>query len=211
MVCLIEEAQSQMEGSIYVRFSRLAIATLPCALLLSGMAACGGEDGVVEAEPTIPESVLWAGAVCAAFDDLLATVEAVGEGLSYEPTAEDEVYDQFFAQLQSQMADVNGAVEELAFAVGQVPMDYSDTASNVVEFGADVDAIIAAKDETLAHIEAARTAESNIDKGLEAGQAAITGGTTLSLTREFVAGLAGLLEKRKSNVDDAFSQASECQ
>jgi len=200
-----------MEGSIYVRFSRLAIATLPCALLLSGMAACGGEDGVVEAEPTIPESVLWAGAVCAAFDDLLATVEAVGEGLSYEPTAEDEVYDQFFAQLQSQMADVNGAVEELAFAVGQVPMDYSDTASNVVEFGADVDAIIAAKDETLAHIEAARTAESNIDKGLEAGQAAITGGTTLSLTREFVAGLAGLLEKRKSNVDDAFSQASECQ
>ena len=200
-----------MEGSIYVRFSRLAIATLPCALLLSGMAACGGEDGVVEAEPTIPESVLWAGTVCAAFDDLLATVEAVGEGLSYEPTAEDEVFDQFFAQLQSQMADVNGAVEELAFAVGQVPMDYSDTASNVVEFGADVDAIIAAKDETLAHIEAARTAESNIDKGLEAGQAAITGGTTLSLTREFVTGLAGLLEKRKSNVDDAFSQASECQ
>ncbi|NBS30653.1 MAG: hypothetical protein EBS76_09080 [Actinobacteria bacterium] len=47
--------------------------------------------------------------------------------------------------------------------------------------------------------------------GLEAGQAAITGGTTLSLTREFVAGLAGLLDERKSNVDDAFSQASECQ
>ena len=194
-----------------MRFSRLAMATLPCALLLSGMAACSGEEEVVEAEPTIAESVLWAGAVCAAFDDLLATVDAVGEELTYEPTAEDEVFDQYIAQLQVQMADVNGAVEELAFAVGQVPMDYSDTASNVVEFGADVDAIIAAKDETLAHIEAARTAESNIDKGLEAGQAAITGGTTLSLTREFVAGLAGLLEKRKSNVDDAFSQASECQ
>ena len=194
-----------------MRFSRLAIATLPCALLLSGMAGCSGEEEVVEAEPTISESVLWAGAVCAAFDDLLATVDAVGEELTYEPTAEDEVFDQYIAQLQVQMADVNGAVEELAFAVGQVPMDYSDTASNVVQFGADVGAIVAAKDETLAHIEAARSAESNIDKGLEAGQAAITGGTTLSLTREFVAGLAGLLDERKSNVDDAFSQASECQ
>jgi hypothetical protein len=200
-----------MKGSIYVRFSRLAMATLPCALLLSGMAACSGEEEVVEAEPTIAESVLWAGAVCAAFDDLLATVDAVGEELTYEPTAEDEVFDQYIAQLQVQMADVNGAVEELAFAVGQVPVDYSDTASNVVELGADVGAIVAAKDETLSHIEAARSAESNIDKGLEAGQAAITGGTTLSLTREFVAGLAGLLDERKSNVDDAFSQASECQ
>jgi len=187
------------------------MATLPCALLLSGMAACSGEEEVVEAEPTIAESVLWAGAVCAAFDDLLATVDAVGDDLTYEPTAEDEVFDQYIAQLQVQMADVNGAVEELAFAVGQVPVDYSDTASNVVELGADVGAIVAAKDETLSHIEAARSAESNIDKGLEAGQAAITGGTTLSLTREFVAGLAGLLDERKSNVDDAFSQASECQ
>ena len=200
-----------MKGSIYVRFSRLAMATLPCAMLLSGMAACSGEEEVVEAEPTIAESVLWAGAVCAAFDDLLATVVAVGVELTYEPTAEDEVFDQYIAQLQVQLADVNGAVEELAFAVGQVPVDYSDTASNVVEFGADVGAIVAAKDETLSHIEAARSAESNIDKGLEAEQAAITGGTTLSLTREFVAGLAGLLDNRKSNVDDAFSQASECQ
>ena len=76
---------------------------------------------------------------------------------------------------------------------------------------ADITAIIAAKDETVVHIEAAMAAESNVDKGLEAAQAAITGGTTLALTRDFLAGLGDLLGQRKDDLDDAFGQASECQ
>ncbi|MBT5756887.1 MAG: hypothetical protein HOI41_18190, partial [Acidimicrobiaceae bacterium] len=48
-----------------------------CALLLSAsLAACSSEEEVAEPEPTIPEEVLWAGSVCTAFDDLLATVDA---------------------------------------------------------------------------------------------------------------------------------------
>ena len=185
-----------------------------CALLLSAsLAACNSEEEVAEPEPepTIPEEVLWAGSVCTAFDDLLATVDAVGEDLTYEPTADAEVFDQYVTQLQTQMADVNGAVEEVAFTVGQAPIDYKDSASNVVDFGTDITAIIAAKDETVVHIEAAMAAESNVDKGLEAAQAAITGGTTLALTRDFLAGLGDLLSQRKDDLDDAFGQASECQ
>ena len=194
---------------------RLApVGALAAALALSlSLAACSSEEEVAEPEPepTIPEEVLWAGSVCTAFDDLMATVDAVGKGLSYEPTADDDVFDQYITQLQAQMADVNGAVEELAFTVGQAPIDYKESASNVVNVGTDITAIIAAKDETVVHIEAAMAAESNIDKGLEAAQAAITGGTTLALTRELLAGLGDLLSKRKDDLDDAFGQASECQ
>jgi len=190
------------------------LGALASALVLSlSLAACSSEEEVAEPEPepTIPEEVLWAGSVCTAFDDLMATVDAVGEDLSYEPTADDEVFDQYIAQLQAQMADVNGAVEELAFTVGQAPIDYKDSASNVVDVGTDISAIIAAKDETVVHIEAAMAADSNVDKGLEAAQAAITGGTTLALTRELLAGLGDLLGQRKDDLDDAFGQASECQ
>ena len=196
---------------------RLApVGALAAALALSlSLAACSSEEEVAEPEPepepTIPEEVLWAGSVCTAFDDLMATVDAVGEDLSYEPTADDEVFDQYITQLQAQMADVNGAVEELAFTVGQAPIDYKESAANVVSVGTDITAIIAAKDETVVHIEAAMAAESNIDKGLEAAQAAITGGTTLALTRELLAGLGDLLSQRKDDLDDAFGQASECQ
>lgn len=190
------------------------LGALASALVLSlSLAACSSEEEIAEPEPepTIPEEVLWAGSVCTAFDDLMATVDAVGEDLSYEPTADDEVFDQYIAQLQAQMADVNGAVEELAFTVGQAPIDYKDSASNVVDVGTDITAIIAAKDETVVHIEAAMAADSNVDKGLEAAQAAITGGTTLALTRELLAGLGDLLSQRKDDLDDAFGQASECQ
>ena len=194
---------------------RLApVGALASALVLSlSLAACSSEEEVAEPEPepTIPEEVLWAGSVCTAFDDLMATVDAVGEGLSYEPTADDEVFDQYISQLQAQMADVNGAVEELAFSVGQAPINYKDSASNVVDFGTEIKAITAAKDETVVHIEAAMAADSNVDKGLEAAQAAITGGTTLALTRDFLAGLGDLLSLRKDDLDDAFGQASECQ
>ena len=187
------------------------LGALASALVLSlSLAACSSEEEVAEPEPepTIPEEVLWAGSVCTAFDDLL---DAVGEDLSYEPTADAEVFDQYITQLQAQMADVNGAVEELAFTVGQAPLDYKDSASNVVDFGTDITAIVAAKDETVVHIEAAMAADSNVDKGLEAAQAAITGGTTLALTRDFLAGLGDLLGQRKDDLDDAFGQASECQ
>ena len=190
------------------------LGALASALVLSlSLTACSSEEEVAEPEPepTIPEEVLWAGSVCTAFDDLMATVDAVGEDLSYEPTADDEVFDQYIAQLQAQMADVNGAVEELAFTVGQAPIDYKDSASNVVDVGTDITAIIAAKDETVVHSEAAMAADSNGDKGLEAAQAAITGGTTLALTRELLAGLGDLLGQRKDDLDDAFGQASECQ
>ena len=194
---------------------RLApVGALAAALALSlSLAACGSEEEVAEPEPepTIPEEVLWAGSVCTAFDGLMATVDAVGEDLSYEPTADNEVFDQYITQLQAQMADVNGAVEELAFTVGQAPIDYKESASNFVNVGTDITAIIAAKDETVVHIEAAMAAESNVDKGLEAAQAAITGGTTLALTRELLAGLGDLLSQRKDDLDDAFGQASECQ
>ena len=194
---------------------RLApVSALAAALALSlSLAACSSEEEVAEPEPepTIPEEVLWAGSVCTAFDELMATVDAVGEDLSYEPTADDEVFDQYISQLQAQMADVNGAVEELAFTVGQAPVDYKESASNVVDFGTDITAIVAAKDETVVHIEAAMAADSNVDKGLEAAQAAITGGTTLALTRELLAGLGDLLSQRKDDLDDAFGQASECQ
>ena len=198
-------------------FRRLApVGALAAARALSlSLAACSSEEEVAEPEPepepTIPEEVLWAGSVCTAFDDLMATVDAVGEDLSYEPTADDQVFDQYITQLQAQMADVNGAVEELAFTVGQAPIDYKESAANVVSVGTDITAIIAAKDETVVHIEAAMAAESNIDKGLEAAQAAITGGTTLALTRELLAGLGDLLSQRKDDLDDAFGQASECQ
>ena len=190
------------------------LGALASALVLSlSLAACSSEEEVAEPEPepTIPEEVLWAGSVCTAFDDLLATVDAVGDDLSYEPTADAEVFDQYITQLQAQMADVNGAVEELAFTVGQAPVDYKDSASNVVNFGTDITAIVAAKDETVVHIEAAMAADSNVDKGLEAAQAAITGGTTLALTRDFLAGLGDGLGQRKDDLDDAFGQASECQ
>jgi len=194
---------------------RLApVGALFAAVALSlSLAACSSEEEVAEPEPepTIPEEVIWAGSVCTAFDDLMATVDAVGDDLSYEPTADDQVFDQYISQLQAQMADVNGAVEELAFTVGQAPIDYKDSASNVVDFGTDITAIIAAKDETVVHIEAAMAADSNVDKGLEAAQAAITGGTTLALTRELLAGLGDLLGQRKDDLDDAFGQASECQ
>ena len=194
---------------------RLApVGALASALVLSlSLAACSSAEEVAEPEPelTIPEEVLWAGSVCTAFDDLMATVDAVGKGLFYEPTADDEVFDQYISQLQAQMADVNGAVEEVAFSVGQAPINYKDSASNVVDFGTDIKAITAAKDETVVHIEAAMAADSNVDKGLEAAQAAITGGTTLALTRDFLAGLGDLLSQRKDDLDDAFGQASECQ
>jgi hypothetical protein len=194
---------------------RLApVGALVAAVALSlSLAACSSEEEVAEPEPepTIPEEVIWAGSVCTAFDDLMATVDAVGDDLSYEPTADDQVFDQYITQLQAQMADVNGAVEELAFTVGQAPIDYKDSASNVVNFGTDITAIIAAKDETVVHIEAAMAADSNVDTGLEAAQAAITGGTTLALTRELLAGLGDLLGQRKDDLDDAFGQASECQ
>ena len=56
------------------------LGALAAALALSlSLAACSSEEEVAEPEPepTIPEEVLWAGSVCTAFDDLMATVDAV--------------------------------------------------------------------------------------------------------------------------------------
>ena len=196
-----------------VRYATGLPALAAAVLLTTSLTACGGDEEVAEPapEPTVPEEVLWAGSVCTAFDDVLATVDAVGEGLVYEPTADDDVLDQYVTQLEAQIADINGAVEELAFTVGQAPVDYKESASNVIDFGGDVTVIVAARDETVEYIESAMAADSSVDKGLEAAQAAVTGATTLSLTREFLGGLGDLLSERKSNLDDAFGQASECQ
>lgn len=181
--------------------------------LTVSLSACGSDESVSEPSPipTVPEEVLWAGSVCAAFDAVLATVDAVGEGLTYEPTADADVLDQYVTQLQVQLSDINGAVEDLAFTVGQVPTDFKERASNVVSFGEDISAIVAAKDDAIVHIESAMAAESNVDKGLEAAQAAVTGATALSLTREFLGELGTLLSERRGDLNDAFGQASECQ
>lgn len=215
VMCLIAVVIRLVRGKCVanVRGTSRSSALAAVVLLAMSLTACSGDDSAADAapEPTVPEEVLWAGSVCTAFDDLLATVDALGEGLVYEPTADDDVLDQYVTQLGAQMDDINGAIEELTFTVGQAPIDYKESASNVVNFGRDISVIVAAKDETVEHIESAIAAESNVDKGLAAAQAAITGTTTLSLTRDLLGGLGDVLSERKADLDDAFGQAIECQ
>jgi len=189
---------------------------------------CAGDDSVVvptpdpgspttsSAPPTptpspTPEIITWAGSVCIARDELVATVGEIATNLDYDPNSADSVGEQFQAQVEAQMGDVQAASERLGAALGGVPLDYVEAAAALTALQAQVDALNAAKDTTMGHVTAAQNAGDPVSAGLEWLRVAGAAKETFDAGTSTLDALSKANDAVDGDVGDAFAKAPKCQ
>lgn len=209
--------------------ARATLATLGgVALLIGALAGCAGDDSVVvptpdptratttSAPPTptptpTPEIVTWAGGVCVARDELFATVGEIAMNLDYDPNSPESVGEQFQAQVEAQMGDVDAASRKLGTALGGVPLDYIEAAAALTAIQAKVETLTAARDKTMGHVNAAQDAGDPVSAGLEWLKAAGAAKETLDAGTATLDALSQARGAVDGDVEEAFAKAPECQ
>ena len=157
-----------------------------------------------------PEVVLWAGAVCVARDQLLATIGDLAMGLEYDPQSPDSVGEQFQSQVEAHMDEIDAASSRLGTALGGVPLDYVEAAAALTAIQEKVDRLTAAKDTTMGHVTAAQGAGDPVSAGLEWLKAAASAKDTYDAGTETLGALQQASGAVDGDVSDAFATAPEC-
>lgn len=212
-----------------VRGIRVGVVCAGMSLVVASLlTACAGDTSVVvptddpsaprttSAPPTptptpTPEIVTWAGKVCIARDDLVATVGEIAMNLQYDPQAPESVGEQFQSQIEAQMGDVEAASDRLGAALGGVPLDYIEAAAALTAIQAQVDALTAARDRTMGHVDAAQQAGDPVSAGLEWLKAAGAAKETFDAGTATLDALSQANGAVDGDVQDAFAKAPECQ
>lgn len=212
-----------------VRDIRVGVACAGLSLAIASLlAGCAGDTSVVvptddpsatrttSAPPTptptpTPEIVTWAGTVCIARDDLFATVGEIAMNLQYDPQSPQSVGEQFQSQVEAQMGDVEAASDRLGAALGGVPLDYIEAAAALSAIQVKVDALSAARDKTMGHVNAAQDAGDPVSAGLEWLKAAGAAKETFDAGTAALDALSQAQGAVDGDVQDAFAKAPECQ
>lgn len=161
-------------------------------------------------EPT-PEIVLWAGDVCEARDAFLASVLEVASTLEFDPNDPSSIGEQFQQQIPGQLGGVEAAASDLGAALGGVPLDYVEAAGALTSLNERVAVLTEAKDEALAHVDAARNAGNPVSAGVEWLQAAVSAKATYDAGVAVKDSLSELTNSADGDVRDAFATAPQCQ
>ena len=157
-----------------------------------------------------PEVVLWAGDVCVARDQLLATIGDLAMSLEYDPQSPESVGEQFQTQVEAHMDEIDAASSRLGTALGGVPLDYVEAAAALTAIQEKVDRLTAAKDTTMGHVTAAQGAGDPVSAGLEWLKAAASAKETYDAGTETLGALQQASGAVDGDVSDAFATAPEC-
>lgn len=157
-----------------------------------------------------PQIVLWAGEVCAARDAFLASVVDVAGSLEYDPEDPASIGEQFQQQIPGQLDGVDAAASDLGAALGGIPLDYVDAAVTIPVLQERIEALSAAKDDAMGHVDAARAAGDPVSAGIEWLRAAAAAKATYDagvLVKDSLGDLAGSAD---GDVREAFAAAPRC-
>lgn len=195
----------------------MAIALVAILALSFGTVACSTASSSSSPTPTTPtptptpEIVVWAGGVCAARDAFVAQVTDLASSLEYDPNSGQSMGDQFQAQLNAQMDQLQTAAENLGAAVGKIPLDYEKAGTAIVDVQSKVDAFTAARDLTSQHLTAAGNAGDPVSGAAELVQAATAAKDAYEAGMAVVTALRDSTGAAQGDVKDAFERAPECQ
>lgn len=205
---------------------RRCLALGAVAIVALALASCSSADEVVvrstSAAPTTsapptptptptPEIVIWAGGVCVARDNFVSVIAGLASHLTYDPNSDADVGQQFQAQLQDHMDEVQVAAEQLGAAMGKVPLDYAKAGEAFVDVQGKVDRLTAAKDQTMTHLTAAQEAGNVVAAGAELFQAASSAKDTYDAGQETLTALKAATGATDGDMGEAFAKAPECQ
>lgn len=157
-----------------------------------------------------PEIEIWAGEVCAARDAFVASVVDVAGSLEYDPEDPASIGEQFQQQLPGQLDGVDAAASDLGAALGGIPLDYVDAAATIPLLQERIEALSAAKDEAVGHVDAARGAGDPVSAGIEWLRAAAAAKATYDagvLVKDSLGDLAGSAD---GDIRDAFAASPRC-
>ena len=153
----------------------------------------------------------WAGGVCVARDGVGATLIDFGKDLTFDPNSGVSAADQFQAQLDAHLDEINAAMENLGTALGQVPIDYVEASGIITEVQGSGDELLKARDETAKHIAAARDAEDPLSLAAALVQAGSSAKATFDAGKEFIRVLDEATGPKRGELGDAFAAAPQCQ
>ena len=180
------------------------------ALIANAEASASAAATVAPSPSPGVELAKWAGRVCVARDGVGATLVDLGKDLTYDPNSGISAADQFQAQLDAHLGEINAAMEKLGTALGGVPVDYVDASKIVTQVQASGETLMKARDETAVHIDAARNSQDPLSLAAALVQAGISAKSTFDAGKEFVKVLDDATSSTRGDLGKAFEAAPQC-
>ncbi|MFM8515451.1 MAG: hypothetical protein ACKOBJ_04245 [Actinomycetota bacterium] len=158
-------------------------------------------------DPT-PAEIVWAGEVCTSITALKEVAGTIPESAfrEFDPTKDLAVQAQ--EQVDKAMAKLQAPLDELGFALGAVPLDYTDAAVALSESQELYDAAQAQIATTRDTVNRALSAGTPIEGVLLFGQAIDSGRQAYDTGRKLLTELEGLDSDKR--LRDSFGKAPEC-
>lgn len=157
-----------------------------------------------------PEIVLWAGEVCSARDALIASVVEVAGSLEYDPQDPASIGEQFQQQVPGQLDGVDAAVNDMAIALGDIPIDYVDAAVALPLLQQRLDTLGVAKDQAIGHVNEAQSAGDPVSAGIAWLRAAAAAKATYDAGVLVKDSLGDLVGSADGDIREAFAASPRC-
>ena len=193
----------------------MVAAVLATALVSSG---CGsdGADGAQASSPSptptpTPSSVLWAGEVCVARDNLTAAVSALGRNLSYDVTSDRSALEQIDRQLRLQVLSVADAANRVGTTLAAAPVDFVAANDLVMSVTKAKDDASEAVDATTSSLDAMMSASDILTGVAEAGKALVSAKAAFEAGQALVTTVTDATSTAKGELQEAFDAAPQCQ
>lgn len=193
------------------------LALVGAAALLTLTACSSGSDATVASaspspSPTpTPAPIVWADGVCAARDNLGATVGALGRNLNYDVASDRSAIEQIDRQLRIQLLAVGQASSELGAALQAVPVDFQQANDFVVTATKAKDDTTGALDQLRTHLDAMVNADSIVSGVAEAGQALVAAKAAFEAGTALVGVVGDGVSNASGELGAAFDAAPACQ
>jgi hypothetical protein len=179
---------------------------------------CSSAEEAGQASPTpsptptpTPASVVWAGEVCVARDNLTAAVGALGRNLSYDVTSDRSALEQIDRQLRVQVLSVADAANGVGTALTAAPVDFVAANDLVVSVTKVKDDAAEAVDAATASLDAMMSADDILTGVAEAGKALVAAKAAFEAGQALVTTVADATSTATGELQEAFDAAPQCQ
>ncbi len=196
---------------------RVHLAAAAVALSVAMLAACSSDPSVsapsASPSPTptpTPSSVVWAGEVCVARDDVKAAVGALGRNLSYDVTSDRSAIEQIDRQLRLQVLSVAESADGLSTALQGVPVDFvaaNDLIVTVTKAKGDTSDAV---NQVTASLDAAMSADNILSGVAEAGKALVAAKAAFEAGQVLVSTVVDATSTASGELGEAFDAAPQC-
>ena len=196
---------------------RVHLTAAAVALSIAMLAACSSDPSAsapsASPSPTptpTPPSVVWAGDVCVARDDVKAAVGALGRNLSYDVTSDRSAIEQIDRQLRLQVLSVADSADRLSTALQGVPVDFvaaNDLIVTVTKAKGDTSDAVS---QVTTSLDAAMSADNILSGVAEAGKALVAAKAAFEAGQVLVSTVVDATSTASGELGDAFAAAPQC-